>query len=157
MFEDLQNLWAAVVFIFTSIGGVFVWLRGLLRQRPPLAEFRRRGNSFWRSIWAKLAFIKTKLLAGFLMIGSALIAIHDFLLPVFVSVDWQPLTSLLPSWALPLLWFAIGALFYWLRWLTAQETNQIVAAVQEGATPQEAVMMVATNDAPMLKAEQRVT
>lgn len=157
MFEDLQNLWAGLAFIFAAISAFFVWLRSLLRQRPPMAEFRARGNSFWRSLWAKLTFIKTKLLAGLLMIASAIVAVHDFLLPIFITIDWSPLTGRVPSWAWPIISFTVLALFYWLRTITARETNQIVAAVEAGNTPQEAVMLVATGEAPLPNMVQKVT
>lgn len=157
MWEDIQNAWAAIVFIFSSVGVFFVWLRGLLRKRPSIAEFRARGNSLLRAIWAKLAFIKTKLLAGGLMIATAAVAAYDFLAPIALGIDWTPITGKLPSWAWPIISFVVLSLFYWLRTITARETNEMVALVEVGNTPKEAVMMVAAGEAPKLTVEQKIT
>lgn len=157
LFDDLQSVWAAVVFVGASIAAFFAWVRSLLHNRPSFAEFRARGISFWRAVWAKLAFIKTKIVAGLLMIGSAIVTAYDFLMPVITGTDWSPLTAKIPQWVQPLIWFGIGALFLWLRHITAKETNQVVAAVQAGNTPREAVMMVAAREAPELTHDQKVT
>lgn len=157
MWEDIQNAWAVIVFIFTSVGAFFVWLRSLLRKRPSIAEFRARGNSLWRAVLAKLTFLKTKLLAGFLMAASAIVGLYDALVPIALGVDWQPLTSKVPAWIWPIVSFAVLALFYWLRTITANETNRMLAAVQDGNTPREAAMMVATAEAPLPNSEQKVT
>jgi hypothetical protein len=138
-------------FLFFFIGFILayrLWLAPLLRSRPSFAEFYRLTDSFWKSVWLKVAFLKTKLTAALVMMASALLGVHDFLLPVATGIDWTPLWEKVPSWAWPCLSFAIGALFYWLRHVTAKEQDQVVAAVQAGVPPAQAVLLVATEPQP---------
>lgn len=120
-----------------------LWLRPLLRTRPRFAEFYDRSNSFLGALWAKLAFLKTRISAGLLMVASALLGVHDFIVPVVSTIDWTPLWEKVPPWSWPCISFAIGALFYWLRSVTAKQQEQIVAAVEAGATPAQATMLIA--------------
>ncbi len=137
-------------FLFFIIGFVLayrLWLAPLLRTRPSFAEFYRITDSFWHAVWLKVAFLKTKLAAAFLMIASALVTLHDFLWPHILTIsqgiDWVPVTEKVPGWVWPIASFAIGGLFYWLRHITAKEQEQVVSAVAAGATPEQAVMLVA--------------
>jgi hypothetical protein len=58
------------------------------------AEYYIRVDSFWAAaVAAKLSGIRTKLLAGLLMLASFLVGMHDFLLPIAMGVDWSPLTG----------------------------------------------------------------
>jgi len=100
--------------------------------------------SGWRIISAKLSLLWTKLCAGFLAFAGATVAIHDALLPVFVAVDWRPITGMLPPWAWPLILCGVGLLFYWLRAISERQTDRLVVAVRSGASNERAELMVAT-------------
>jgi hypothetical protein len=49
------------------------------------------------------------------MAASAVVYLHDFLLPVATGIDWQPILSMLPDWAWPLILFGAFALIKWFR------------------------------------------
>ena len=145
--------------MFFVIGFAFcysLWLRPLLRSRPSLKDFYARSDSIWKTIWLKVAFLKTKLLAGFLMMASGLIGAYDFIMPHLLTIsttagiDWEPLTSKVPSYAWPIVSFCMAGLFYWLRNVTAKEHEQVIAQVQEGGPVAQAMMLVATEPAASL-------
>lgn len=120
----------------------FIWIKPLLRARPAFADFYARSDSFWKAAWAKFSTLKTKLAAIFLAVASALIELHDFLLPAVTGVDWTPVTTAVPPVVWPFVSFGIAALFYWLRTVTAKTQEQVVAAVERGMAPAEAAMMI---------------
>ena len=141
----------AVAFFSLSFAlAYFFWLIPLLRSRPAFAEFSSRTDSFWHAVWLKIAFIKTKLVAGSLMLASAMVSAYDALAPLANSlgIDWTPLTSKIPGWAYPIAAFSLGAVFYWLRKVTAREHDQVVSDVQQGVPVHEAMMLVATEPRP---------
>lgn len=128
-------------FSFFVIGfglSYWMWIRPELRKRPQFADFYARTDSMWKAFWSKLNTIKTKLSAKLLMIGGGLVTIHDFLAPLIPGIDWTPLTAEVPAWVWPIASFALGALFLWLRNLTAQTQDKVVEEVAAGATVQEA-------------------
>jgi len=107
----------------------WLWLRPMLRSRPSLARFNAQSDTFWSAVRAKFLFIKTQIAAACLMIGGFLIAIHDFLIPLALNVDWSPVAASVPAWAWPVGLFALGALFAWLRNATVREQS-LVTPVQ---------------------------
>jgi hypothetical protein len=123
-------------------------LRPLLHSPPSLADYYARVDSFWAALWAKLSGIRTKLLAGLLMLASFLVGMHDFLLPIAMGVDWSPLSGALPPWAWPIIMFVMSALFYWLRKLTARTQDRQMAAVEAGASPAVATVIADTTNTP---------
>jgi hypothetical protein len=66
----------------------------------------------------RFAGIKGKLAAALGMAASAVVYLHDFLVPVATGIDWQPIVSMLPDWAWPLILFGAFALIKWFRSLT---------------------------------------
>ena len=52
------------------------------------------------------------------MAVAALVALHDFLLPYAVGIDWTPITDMIPKWAFPLILFMGYALIGYFRKLT---------------------------------------
>lgn len=127
--------------LFFAVGlglSYWLWIRPLLRARPAFADFYARTDSWWAAFWLKLTTIKTRLTAMSLMIASGLVALHDFVAPIFLGIDWTPLTSEVPAWAWPIASFALGALFLWLRNLTAKTQEKQIEAIASGATVEEA-------------------
>lgn len=125
-----------------------VMVRPLLHTQPRLASYYVRVDSFNAALWAKLSGIRTKLLAGLLMVASLLVGVHDFLLPVAMGVDWSPITQQLPPWAWPLISFAFGALVFWLRQLTAKTQDRQMAASAAGVSPELATVIADTTSTP---------
>ena len=78
----------------------------------------RQADSFWAAVRERFAGIKGKLAAAIGMAASAVVYLHDFLVPVATGIDWQPILSMLPDWAWPLILFGVFALIKWFRALT---------------------------------------
>lgn len=138
-------------FVFFLVGFIlayFIWVRPLLQARPLFAEFYERENSFWLAIGGKLKSLKTRLASTFLMVSSSLVGLHDFLLPMIPGIDWDPITSKLPTWVWPIVFLSIGAGFRYLRNLTmdAQKVD-VQAAVDEVVMKVEAGESVSNLDA----------
>lgn len=136
---------AFLSFLFFVVGvALTYWLfiGPLLRQRPQFADFYARSDSFWQAAWAKFSTVKTKMASILLGAASALVGLHDFLLPVATGIDWTPVTAMVPSWSWPIISFAIAVLFYWLRVVTAKRQEEVVAAVADGIPPAQAEMMI---------------
>lgn len=96
----------------------FYWMRPILKSRPSLAQFCGQAETFWEAVRERFSGIKGKLAAALGMALSAIVYLHDFLLPVATGIDWQPILSMLPGWAWPLLLFSAFALIKWFRALT---------------------------------------
>jgi hypothetical protein len=82
------------------------WVRPILRSRPALKALVDRTGSLWEAVRLKLEGIKQKLSGAILMAASAIVAVHDFLLPYVLGVDWTPVTREVPGWAWPFIIFA---------------------------------------------------
>jgi hypothetical protein len=133
------------VFIYLTLAVALVaayWflVRPLLKARPELKELYEVEGSWLAALLLKLESIKTKLLAVLLVIASGLVEAHDFLLPLATGIDMTPITSMVPSWAWPIVSMAVAALFFWLRKITAQAQDKKLVAVEEGViTASEAI------------------
>jgi hypothetical protein len=142
--------------------GFLLWVRVLLHARPAFAEFYARSGSWWEAVWAKFSTVKTKSAAAFVGTASALIELHDFVLPA-AGVDWAPLTAKIPPVAWPIVSLGVAALFYWLRKVTAKAQDQAVAAVATsaatavaaGVPPEEAAVKAAVDAAMMVPAMEK--
>lgn len=131
-------------FLFFVLGAVLAYwfmIRPLLKARPQFLDFYARSDSFWASVRMKLNTIKTKLAAMLLMAASALIELHDFILPAATGIDWAPITANVPAAVWPFLSLSIAGLFYWLRKVTAKTQEIEVAAVAAGASPAQAAVI----------------
>lgn len=144
----------SVGFFVVGIGLAYWFcVRPLLKGRPAFAEFYARTDSFFEAAWLKLLTVKTKLSAILLLVASALVELHDFLLPIATGIDWSPITGAVPGWVWPLVSFGIGALFLWLRNITAATQEKELVAVAAGATIEQAKIEVGT--APVLSEPER--
>ena len=134
--------WLSLLFFLIGTAlAYFLMIRPLLKARPQFSDFYARSDSFWAAMRMKLNTIKTKLAAMLLMAASALIELHDFILPAATGIDWTPITAQVPAAVWPFASLAIAALFYWLRKLTAQTQEVEVSAVAAGATPAQAAVI----------------
>jgi hypothetical protein len=116
---------AQVVFFTVAIVAAYIyWLRPILHSRPELKEFYAQTDSFWAALRLRFAGIKTLLMAALGMAASAIVALHDFLLPLATGVDWTPVRDLLPAWAWPIILFAMFALISWFRRLTDRRQKE---------------------------------
>jgi hypothetical protein len=116
---------AQVVFFTAAIVAAYVfWLRPILHSRPELKDFYAQTDSFWAALRLRFAGIKTLLMAALGMAASAIVALHDFLVPLATGVDWTPVRDLLPAWAWPIILFAMFALISWFRQLTDRRQKE---------------------------------
>lgn len=138
------NVLSILFFVVGLAATYWFFIRPLLRARPQFADFYARTDSFWSALGMKLKTIRTKLAAVSLMAASALVEMHDFLLPAVTGIDWEPITSKVPAYVWPIASLAAAALFRWLYSLTAQRQSAVVEAVAAGATPAEAAIIAET-------------
>jgi hypothetical protein len=136
-------------FAFFVVGfalAYWFWIRPMLRARPQFADFYERTDSVWAAAKLKFDTIKTRLSAIVLMVSSALVSLHDFVMPVVTGIDWTPVTANTPPWVWPIASFAVGALFLWLRNITAKRQDEVVQMVAAGASPAQAAVMVPASE-----------
>jgi hypothetical protein len=118
-------LTAQVVFFTVAIVAAYVfWLRPILHSRPELRDFYAQTDSFWAALRLRFAGIKTLLAAALGMAASAIVTLHDFLVPLATGVDWTPVRDLLPAWAWPFILFAMFALISWFRRMTDRRQQE---------------------------------
>jgi hypothetical protein len=100
------------------ISAYVIIVRPILEQRGSFRDFYSRADSFWANVGEYLKGFRTRIAAWLVMLPSALIGIHDFLLPIVADIDFAPVTSKVPAVAWPFILLAVGALFRWLRKVT---------------------------------------
>ena len=111
-------------FAAAVVAAYFFWIRPILRSRPAFADFYATAESFWAALRERFAGIKGKLAAAVGMAASAVVYLNDFLVPVATGIDWQPILTMLPDWAWPLILFGLFALIKWFRALTDRRTAE---------------------------------
>jgi hypothetical protein len=95
-----------VFLVAATLAAYAFWLRPILRSRPSLKVLVERTDSHWAGLCLKVQGIKQRLLGAALMSASAIVAVHDCLLPYVLAVDWTPVTREVPGWAWPFVVFA---------------------------------------------------
>jgi hypothetical protein len=106
-------------FVVAFVAAYVCWIRPVLHSRPALKSFYdQAADGFWSAFRLRFAGIKTLLVAAVGMAASAIVALHDFLLPYAVGIDWTPITDMIPKWAIPLILFMGYALIGYFRKLT---------------------------------------
>ena len=120
---------SALFFLASFVLAYFVWIRPILRTRPACTSFYDRADTFWEAVWMKMRGIKTKLASALVMISSALVGLHDFVMPVLVGIEWDPVTRNVPAWVWPVAAFGIGLLFKYLRDVTERQHKEEKAAI----------------------------
>jgi hypothetical protein len=112
-------LLAQIAFFVVAFVATYVyWIRPILHSRPELKELYDQADGFWSALALRFAGIKTLLAAAVGMAASAIVVLHDFLLPYAVGIDWTPITDMVPKWAIPLMLFMGYALIGYFRKLT---------------------------------------
>jgi hypothetical protein len=114
----MLTLLSVLFFLASAVVAYVAVIRPILRDRGYFTDFYTMADSFWHRLGRYLKGVRTRLAANLLMLASALISLHDFILPATVGIDWTPVYSLLPPWAWTAVFFLIAALFRWLRKLT---------------------------------------
>ena len=118
-------LLAQIAFFVVTFAAAYVyWIRPILHSRPALKDFSDRADGFWSAFRLRFAGIKTLLVAAVGMAASAIVALHDFLLPYAVGIDWTPITDMIPKWAIPLILFMGYALIGYFRKLTDRRRGE---------------------------------
>jgi len=105
-------------FVVAFVAAYVCWIRPILHSRPAIEHFHDQADGFWSALALRFAGIKTLLVAAVGMAASAIVALHDFLLPYAVGIDWTPITDMIPKWAIPLILFMGYALIGYFRKLT---------------------------------------
>lgn len=104
------------VMLFATLVAIYTfWIRPILQSRPAFRELYDKEESFFAALREKLKGIKQKLSSAIVIIASAAVTGHDFFAPIVGGVDVSSLTSLVPSWAWPLVLISLTALFQFLR------------------------------------------
>ena len=105
-------------FVVAFVAAYVCWIGPVMHSRPALRSFYDHADGFWSALALRFARIKTLLVAAVGMAASAIVALHDFLLPYTVGIDWTPITDMVPKWAIPLILFMGYALIGYFRKLT---------------------------------------
>jgi hypothetical protein len=105
-------------FVAAFVAAYAYWIRPVLHSRPALKHLHDQADGFWSALALRFAGIKTLLVTAVGMAASAIVALHDFLLPYAVGIDWTPITDMIPKWAIPLILFVGYALIGYFRKLT---------------------------------------
>ena len=124
-----MSLLSGLFFLASFVLAYYVWVRPILRSRPACTSFYERADTFWGAVWMKMRGIKTKLASVFVMISSALVGLHDFVMPVLVGIEWDPVTGRVPAWVWPVAAFGMGLLFKYLRDVTERQHKEDKAAI----------------------------
>jgi hypothetical protein len=111
-------------FIIAFVAAYVCWIRPVLHSRPALTHFHDQADGFWSAFRLRFAGIKTLLVAAVGMAASAIVALHDFLLPYAAGIDWTPITDMIPKWAIPLILFMGYALIGYFRKLTDRRARE---------------------------------
>jgi type II secretory pathway component PulM len=91
------------------------WIRPILKSRPAFRKLYDTEKSLFAALREKLKGIKQRLSSAIVIAASAAAGGYDFLTPIINGIDVTPLTSMMPSWAWPLILIAVTALFQFLR------------------------------------------
>lgn len=104
------------VLLFAALAAIYAfWIRPILQLRPGFRELYKKEESFFAALREKLKGIKQKLSTAVVIIASAAVSGYDFFAPIVSGVDVSGLTSVVPSWAWPLILIVASALFQFLR------------------------------------------
>lgn len=135
-------------FITALIAAYAVWVHPLLKTRPAFADFFAQGDGWFEAVRLKFSSIKGKLASGIGMALSAIVGLHDFLIPIATGIDWTPIQSLMPSWAWPILLFAMFGLISYFRTLTSERQEREITAVAVGAPIADAAIIAEKTNSP---------
>jgi membrane protein implicated in regulation of membrane protease activity len=113
-----------VFFVVVIVLAYLYWIRPVLRSRPELKDVYDRSDGLLSALRLRFAGIKTLLTAALGMAASAIVALHDFLLPLATGVDWTPVRDLLPAWTWPFILFAMFALISLFRQMTDRRLQE---------------------------------
>ena len=61
---------------------------------------------------------RTMVTARFVALAGVVVSLHDYAAPIVGGVDWTPITSKVPAWAVPLAFAVLGIVMEWLRKIT---------------------------------------
>lgn len=107
--------WLTIGFVlFGILTTYFLIVRPILRSNHFLEHYYVREEGILRV----LKGFRTRIIATLLMICSGLVSAYDFLIPIATGIDWHGLTDAVPSWAWPIVMFAMAGLFAYLRKIT---------------------------------------
>lgn len=129
-------LYLQIMFFVLALGSAYLfWVRPILRTRPSCVEFYADADSCWAALGEKFKGLKTKLATVVGMIASAIIGLHDFLIPIATGIDWTPIRAMIPNWSWPIIFFVFFALIAKFRSMTdAEHKADLEVAAQQEST-----------------------
>lgn len=83
-------IWLVVAAILAVVSLYVFWLRTILRAMPAFAPFYAWIEPVEALLWAKS---RTVFLARLVWVPGALVTLHDFVLPYFGAVNWDPVST----------------------------------------------------------------
>ena len=93
-------------FVACVVTTYWFWIRPLLKKVPAFAHFYAVTGSFWAAVKLRFQGIKGAIATVLGMAVSAVVALHDDVMPYVAQVDWTPLTQKVPNWVWPIVTFA---------------------------------------------------
>ena len=107
------------ILLLITLALIYVFIvRPILKKQPGMSVAFAAEASFGQKIQAKITGWKTYIAAWLTTIAGIVIGLYDQILPLAAGMDWTPITSKLPGWALPVGMVGLGLVFAWLRKVT---------------------------------------
>lgn len=101
----------SIFFALAGLGSAyFLILRPIFRSPDFKSAYERHRNTY--DAFCRFRTIAVAKLIG---LGSILVTAYDWVVPIAAGQDWTPITAKLPSWAWPVIMFALSGLFAYLR------------------------------------------
>ncbi len=110
--------WIGIIAAVTLAAIYIFILRPMLMTQPALSAAFKAEATFLQKMQAKLTGWRTKIAARLIGIAGLVVGLYDQLLPYVLGQNWDPVTSKLPGWALPVGMVAVYWLFDRLRKMT---------------------------------------
>jgi hypothetical protein len=116
---------AGLAFVTLALIYFFI-IRPILKKQPKMSVAFAAEATFFQKVQAKITGWKTYIVAWLTTIAGLVIGLYDQILPLAAGMDWTPITSKLPGWALPVGMVGLGLVFAWLRKVTDNPPTLVV-------------------------------
>lgn len=92
-------------FVLSLLLAYWYWIRPILHERPGCRDFYNTTDSWLAALRLKFQGLKGKIVTGFAKAATAIVLLHDQLIPYATGVDWTPIVGQVPGWAWPIVCF----------------------------------------------------
>jgi predicted permease len=115
------------ILLLVTLALIYVFIvRPILKKQPAMSATFAAEATIGQKIQAKITGWKTYIVAWLTTIAGLVIGLYDQILPLAAGMDWTPITSKLPGWALPVGMVCLGLMFAWLRKVTDNPPTLVV-------------------------------